>query len=500
MPRSPWMGESGRSALPVQKTASAGSMTFVLTGPRKYATNVMARRPLLVFVLFCIAACSPPTEHDRPGLLLTGGLIVDPVREIVDGPKDILIADGRIVRVADSGQTRTTDGVVVVDASGLFLLPGLIDVHAHIGDGGLRRNTDEDRRQALQQFLRYGVTSIFVPGGGGGNDRQMRDWKAYCDRRPARCPGIFGSGDIITAHGSHPITTIWGMDADEDPELIRARGAVGIKEHDSVDDLLDEKIAAEVDAIKIVVDDGPGAFAPKPRLSKSKVAEICGKAEKRGLRVFAHVSLAEHVVDVVESGCNGIMHAPDDIIDDETLKTMASREVFYVATLSLFDALLDQETGHRDQDAYAIAGVSPAALQSLNKEAYWAIQPESPELIASWQHALSSNLQRAAEFGVPIALGTDTNNPQVFPGYSAHEELQLMVAAGLSESQALRSATVTAAKFLQEQRRLGSIAPGYRADIVGLNANPFDDILNTRTIEFVLAGGDFVEDIVAAPE
>ncbi len=443
--------------------------------------------------------CGTDTPAPEGDLLISGGMIVDVQRRSTTGPKDILIANGLIVEIVDHRERRSVEGIEVLDARGLYLLPGLIDVHAHIGDGGLHENDDTDRRQALAQFLRYGVTSIFVPGGGGGNDVQLNAWRKWCVEEKLRCPRIFGSGNIITAHGSHPIGTIWGFPDDVDPQVVFDRGAVGIAESDSVDQLIAAKLDARVDALKIVVEDGPGGFAPKPRLSRGKVAEICDKARKAGLRVFAHVSLAEHVVDVVDGDCDAIMHAPDDVLTDETLQKMADRRIYYVATLSLFDALMDQEAGYQDQEPYAIAGVSRHALASFENSDYWAVDPESPELIEEWKRALSWNLKRAQELGVPIALGTDTNNPQVFPGYAAHEELALMVEAGLDEADALKAATATAADFLQQSGSLGLIGAGAQADIVALRDNPLDDIVNTRKLVFVMAGGSLVTDIVGEP-
>jgi len=443
--------------------------------------------------------CDTDVQDSAGDLLVSGGVIVDIESGSITSPKDILIAHGKIVEVVDHHNDNSYGQTEVLDAKGLYLLPGLIDVHAHIGDGGVLENNDVDRQQALAQFLRYGVTTIFVPGGGGGNDVQLNMWKEFCKKEPARCPRIFGSGNIVTAHGSHPIGTIWGFPDDVDPSVVFERGAIGIGDADSVDDLIAVKLEANVDAIKIVVEDGPGGFAPKPRLSRNKVAEICSKARSAGLRVFAHVSLSEHVVEVVDGHCDGIMHAPDDELSDDTLALMADRQVFYVATLSLFDALMDQEAGFRDQESYAIAGVSKKALVSLESDEYWAVERESAELIEEWKIAIASNLKRAAEFGVPIALGTDTNNPQIFPGYSAHEELALMVAAGMNEADALRAATITAASFLEQSDLIGSLRPGLQADIVALRKNPLDDILHTRKIAFVLANGTTVDGVVADP-
>ncbi len=458
---------------------------------------MLTLRFLLLLVAVLVSACGGSQITVDGDLLITGGRIVDPETGLVGDTRDILIRSGQVHALAEPGAFIPSSGTEVRDAIDLYLLPGFIDVHAHIGDGGLAENSDDERLEALHQFARYGITSIFVPGGGGGNDEQLGEWRLRCSQTERVCPRIFGSGDIITAYGSHPITTIWGLPPDADPDVIHQSGATALNHSDSVEPIIERKIKSGVDAIKIVVEDGPGAFAPKPRLSRQQIKSICAAAHERGLRVFAHVSLAVHVNDVVDAGCDGIMHAPDDRLSENTLQKMADQQTFYVPTLSLFDALIDQENNRRIQEPYATAGVSAAALASFENEAYWSVTPESPELVQEWITALGHNLQSANELGVPIALGTDTSNPQVFPGYAVHEELELMTEFGLTEIQALTSATTTAASFLDRSDSIGKIQTGYRADIVALRRNPVDSIKNSRTIEFVLVGGKFVGDVVS---
>jgi len=99
---------------------------------------------------------------------------------------------------------------------------------------------------------------------------------------------------------------------------------------------------------------------------------------------------------------------------------------------------------------------------------------------------LTGKLFRA---GVPLLVGTDSPEPQVPPGFSLHQELEMLVESGLSPAAALRAATLTNATVLGEKERLGSISAGKQADIVLLTANPLDDIRNTRRIELVIHGG-----------
>lgn len=447
---------------------------------------------------FALAGCSEPGESLSVDLIIEGASIVDAREGTISRPQDILIRDGLIIHIAAAGgKSAGVKATQRIDANGLYLVPGLIDVHAHIGHGGLADHSREDREEALEQFVRYGVTTVFVPGGGGGNDEQLLQWKTRCGSREIICPDVFGSGDIITAYGSHPITTIWDLPADTDPDIIHARGAVSLKEDEPVAPLISRKADLPADAIKIVVDDGPGAFAPKPRLSKSKIAEIVEAAHARNLKVYAHISLAAHADDVIAAGADGIMHSADDPISDETLLKMAKHGAFYVATLSLFDGFASQADGRREQEPFAVAGISRKALASLDNEAYWFDGIDSPEEVATYMEAITATIRRAEELGVPIALGTDTNNPQVFPGYAAHEELALMVAAGLTPQAALIAATAGGASFLGLENEVGQIKPGFQADLLVLQANPLEDITNSRQIRYVVSNGFLVDNIVS---
>lgn len=172
--------------------------------------------------LLALACCSKPGDSLSGDLIIEGAAIVDAGSGSVSRPQDVLIQDGLIIHIAETGsELADATATQKIDANGLYLMPELIDIHAHIGHGGLANNTTEDREQALEQFVRYGVTTIFVPGGGGGNDEQLREWKTRCGNHELICPDVYGSGDIITAYGSHPITTIWNLPADTDPAIRR---------------------------------------------------------------------------------------------------------------------------------------------------------------------------------------------------------------------------------------------------------------------------------------
>jgi imidazolonepropionase-like amidohydrolase len=365
----------------------------------------------------------------------------------------------------------------------------LIDVHAHIGDGGIARGTEASRARALGQFLRYGVTTIFVPGGGGANDQDFATLRRACASTPAECPGLFGSGSLITAPGSHPVSTIFEMPADTPPSVTEARGVTVLRPGTDIEALIAGKRALGADAIKIVIEDGPPPWFPKPRLSGSEVGALARAAHRNGIPILAHVSNADEVEIALTGGVDAIMHGPVDRLPDSTIARMAKQSQYYVATLSLYDGILTWARKKAESDPFALAGVDPAAVESLKAPPFLAASFETVEQASGYLAIGSENLRRAHAAGVPLALGTDVNNPFVFPGFSAHEELALMVEAGLSPTEALRAATIGGAAFLRAGKRIGRIAPGFEADLLIVDGNPLADIRNSRGIVHVLNDG-----------
>ena len=441
----------------------------------------------------------PPASAAREGtLLITGVAIVDAVRGTTSAPQDIVVEGGRIATIAPTGTVSAPSGATRVDGTGRFAIPGLIDVHAHVGEGGIGPQDDTTRARALRQFLRYGVTTIFVPGATGAGDAAFPELRQQCHSRAIDCPGLYGTGSILTAPGSHPVSTIFGMPNDVAPEIVESRGVTILRPGRDIDALIAAKAAAGVDAIKIIVEDGPPPWYPKPRLDDEQIANVIAAAHARSLPVFAHISTSRLTRVAVEAGIDGIMHGPLDALPEDVIERMAQRRTWYVPTLSLYDGILTWARKQRESDPYALTGVEPSAIESLTAPSFLASAAENEAGALEYLRHASENLRRAAAAGVPIALGTDVNNPFVFPGYSAHEELALMVRAGLTPGQAVKAGTAAAAAFLRASDRIGAIAPGLEADLVLLSRNPLERIENSRSIVAVIADGRLIEQIVAA--
>ena len=172
--------------------------------------------------------------------------------------------------------------------------------------------------------------------------------------------------------------------------------------------------------------------------------------------------------------------------DTDLVDRMAAREFVMVPTLSLYTEPADLD------DPFLRMTVSDEELDVL----------KSPDFVERMRGRwiccadlvdLLSNVGTLQDRGVVIALGTDTGNPYVFPGYSVHLELELLVRAGLSPMEALQAATLRAAQMIGAEDEFGTIESGKRADLLVLGANPLQDIRNTRSLEIVISDGNVVD-------
>lgn len=448
------------------------------------------------------AALADTPQSTQPmggSLIIASVMIIDPESGSTSAPQDLFIEAGRIVRIAPAGTMTAPQGVQRIDGSGQFVMAGLIDVHAHVGEGGIAPTDDAARERALRQFLSYGVTTIFVPGGTGANDVDFAALRERCRAGELACPGLYGSGSLITAPGSHPISTIFNLKVDPPAPAMEAIGVTILGNDADIDALVAAKQAAGVDAIKIIIEDGPPPWHPKPRLTNEQIRAIVTAAHARSLPVFAHISAADHLRIALDANVDGIMHSPVDPLPNELVQQMAEQRMSFVATFALYDGFVTWARKERESDPYALAGVEPSAIESLTAPPFLEAAAESEAGALAYISNASNSLSRATAAGVPIALGTDVANPFVFPGYSVHEELSWMVKAGLTPAQALHAATLGGAAFLRRSDQIGLIAQGYEADLLILSRNPLTEIENSRSLVAVISDGVVVDKVVTAP-
>ena len=433
----------------------------------------------------------------QPGdLLIRGATWVDVSAGRLVPDTSFRIEGGRITERVSGWQLEPPPGAPVLEAEGAYAMPGLVDVHAHLGSGGISEADAAAVRWSLEQYLRSGVTTILVLGSRGGNDEQAAELKRAERAGEIVAPRILATGDLLTDPGSHPITTLARLSPDTPPDVLHARGITAIREGEDPEPIVRRKAELGLDAVKIIVESGPGPFQPKPRISRETATRIVAAAERHGLDVYVHATSPEEVLDAVRAGAHAIVHSVEDAdLDAAQLEEVRAAGVHWAATLSIFHGFAIVHGVHPQAPLYEADTVSRRALRSLQHPLFRiGIQTmASEEQIARALETAGRNLVALHRAGVPIALGTDSSMPYVFPGYSAHVEMELMAEAGLAPVEVLRAATVGGADALGLEDEIGTLAPGRAADLLLLDADPLAEVAHSRRIRHVIARGRVVE-------
>ena len=456
--------------------------------------------PAILLILLSVAALSCRATERAPvkataDLAISGATLIDGTGAPARRGAVILVKDGRIANVAfGPPDVVIPDGVRVIDATGKYVIPGLADMHVHFGTGGLLPSDPHTVDRVLRQFLFYGVTTIFNVGATGGSLDDVLDLRKRQQQGRLIGPHVYATGGLLTVPGSHPIATIMDLPEGANAETYdwSQRGVWVVRTPDEVRRVVRRLAAAGMDGIKIVIESGPTAFGDNhPQMPPDLVAAAVEEADRQGLHVFVHATSLDEMEVAVAHHVHAIMHLVADPAPPgrELLKVMAKQGTYYVPTLSLF--IWTGTWGDPSQtltDSFLTSGVEARVIKSLVESP---LAPKTPPSDADWasRRGLLQALKAAHDAGVPIVGGSDTGNPFVFPGYSMHVELELMVEAGLTPMEALVAATSRAAEMIGAQGEFGTIERGTRADLLILGANPLDDIRATRSIESVVVEG-----------
>jgi imidazolonepropionase-like amidohydrolase len=365
----------------------------------------------------------------------------------------IRIVDGAVAAIGPSAEVVAADGEQLVDLHDACVLPGLINMHVHLGLAlpGMPKATS-DVELALQmaasarETLRAGVTTVRLVGESRYTDFALR---RAIDAGLLDGPRIFTAGHALCCTGGH------GWDAD----ALEADGPDGFRRATR------EQLRAGADLIKVCISGGIAGEHERidtPQLSDAELAAVIDTAHDWGRKVAAHAGPAGATRRAVELGVDCVEHGYQ--LTGELTDEMARRGTWYVPTIVV----------SRCKDYYEANGV----VGWLQERA----------LAAGPRHWES--LQNALRSGVRIAFGTDMPPHADYDGTSATvRELEFMVEAGMSDLAALQSATTGPAEWLGASGRLGVLAVGAPADLVAVGGDPSQDISALRSLHLVMKGG-----------
>ena len=355
-------------------------------------------------------------------------------------------------------------GAAVIDAGGATLLPGLIDAHTHTAP------------PFLQQALRFGVTTELEMG--GFKSAPMRQLIAESDDMADLRWAGFG----VTPPLGHPHELLVQMKDVFPPGFVEPSASTP----DEARALVAENVRQGVDYIKVMLEEGTVMNHPGlPMLDDATLRAAVQAAHGHGKLALAHIHTAQTARQAIEAGIDGLAHVYiDQPPVPELIRAIAGSGAFVVPTLTLIASMIGDagssgNTGARlAQDERVASKLPPPWIDSLNTPMNTYTQGRFDDVLA-----VVGALHRA---GVDILAGTDVSYPVAHlgglaHGASLHHELQLLVAAGLTPLEALRSATSLPARRFGLSDR-GRIAPGLRADLLLVRGDPTTTISDSLSV------------------
>lgn len=391
-------------------------------------------------------------------LVVHNGTLIDGTGRPPVSQATVVVSAERITRVLAGASAPPTAGRVI-DATGLTILPGLIDLHIH------------HRPWMWPLFLRFGVTSVRDVGSDPDAVLRERDRER---RGEIAAPRIFACGPVLDG-----IPPVWGT---------QWRGSVGVASVEEAREWAQRLLDRGVDCLKVY-----------QRLPADRMRAVVELAASRGVPVAGHVG-AVSAREAAEMGVRSIEHAsgiplPGPPAELQSVRRrLVERGTFLVPTLLVTDNFANLPEIGNSQYPWLSLVPSEVVRVWLDWRQDFRLRQATAETFARMRQHVAAKAVFVREFaraGGKVGAGSDTPNPFVVPGVSLHQELERLVAAGLSPLEAIRSATAVAAELLQRPD-LGTVEEGKLADLVVVSGDPAQDIRATRNVRFVIKAGRVV--------
>jgi len=415
------------------------------------------------FARFAVIVVAPllwAVGADAEVTALTHATLIDGTGAPPQPDVTLVMENGHIAAVGPSATTPVPAGAVAIDASGKYVVPGIINAHGHVG---------ANREPQLRQYALYGVTTTTSMAFDGDDIAAFKAEQKAGHLRGAR---------ILTV--KYRFMSAPMKPGSEYPTIAAARAKV------------DEIVANGADFVKVWIDPQGGKY---PRLTPEYTAAVIEQGRKHGKITMAHIVELADAQRVVDQGVNVIAHGVrDKLIDDEFAATLKRRNVSIMPTLAREEAMfIFGESPAWIDDPFFQKGLSAERLQELKtkKRDDQAADPDRAMYKRMFEID-KANMKKLVDAGVRVGLGTDSGgDPYRFfiQGFSEHHQMELMRDAGLSPMQIIQAYSKANSELLGIDKEFGTLAVGKAADLLLLDKNPLDDIRNMRGIAAVYLGG-----------
>ena len=448
---------------------------------------------LLLFVAAVTVLCALPQA--APLLIIDHATILDGNGgpPITNGA--IVIQGERIQQIGPRGTIKPPKGTTLIDASGKFVIPGLIDAHVHFDQSAdiFTRPDAVDLRKVrsysdelawtksrlpvtLSRYLASGVTSV-VDMGGPLWTFEIRDQST----RIVNSPRVAVAGPLIATSGDSAFS-------ESDPALFVATTP------EMARDLVRKNADRRPDLTKILFIPGRGDIDRQFAVVKAATEE----SHARGIRVAVHAVELETAKLALRAGADILVHSVEDhTVDREFIDLARGRNVLYIATLMVtegYDEVFAQDVRLSDIEQQLGDPQVIETWSQLAKTPSGEIPGGVPSAtLRTSQLTQFRNLQLLESTGIRIVAGSDAGNIGTLHGPAIHREMELMLSAGMRTADIIVAATKNAATVMGREADIGTLQNGKYADLVILNADPLRDIRNTRKIFKVIKNGVLID-------
>ncbi|MGI9550092.1 MAG: amidohydrolase family protein [Aurantibacter sp.] len=464
---------------------------------------------LLFLASVFLIACHRAEVLFEDALCIENISIIDPEKGLIDN-QTVIIKAGKIHKVVSTDELHLASDNEIIDGTNKFIMPGLWDTHVHFAF------VEDLAPKMFDLFIAYGITSVRDIGGEIGF---VKKWKERALSSPTVAPRVMIAGPLLDG-----IPNVYDGSVVGRPPI-----SVGLHNVDDVIKQVNQLDSLGVDLLKAYEMLAPDQFVAITRLGQEK-----------GLKVTGHVPLSMDVISASNAGLNSIEHLKnlemscasnaDDLLKERremlvlgknepggVLRSRIHRAIIPIAldnydeskAQEVLDVLAKNQTWQIPTLTINVGATKRFFASEEWKESYkylpdsiekqWIdnvdqMMSEEPSefsrKFANWKLKIVDKIHQA---GIEMMAGTDTPVGYLTPGLSLHQELALLVEAGLSPLDAIKTATLNPARYFNLENELGSIQENMWADLVLLDANPLENIMNTKCIYAVLKQGKYFD-------
>lgn len=434
----------------------------------------------IIFLLLLGCSAPPPTVYD---LIIANVNLIDGTGRDMKSKVNVYIQDGKVNAIGTAPVTQTEN---VIDGTDKYLIPGLFDCHAHTS------SYEED----FPRFIHFGITTILCPGGSKSSNKYFARMRALGNQDSLPAPRVFHTSQHFTMEGRHPVKTY------PEGSWVEGKTVFYLRDTLQIESLVKQVAQYPIVGIKLTIEDGP---APPfvERIPQALINKVAQEARKNGTEVFAHVSDNTELSMALKAGIKNILHFTGVDLDFKNgtslIDSIYNSDLSWVTTLMLDKSFIYplhndwvervEKTGlFNPEDVKLLRDPTQIKQAKQMRLMYKNFGIDDPTLKNIIEPQVAE-IKVLYENGVNMVLGTDTGNNFIFPGYSLHEEMQLMELGGMTPLDIIKMASFNAAKMLNVLETQGTIEAGKVADMILLDKNPLETISNTLSINTVFKHG-----------